>query len=214
MAKKRHKGIMGRSDIPLAQRLQMQRQADIVNNRNHAAKIAMFCNAVALHDVEGIGYKRLVRYSLHFKKVVDEFYEDPVVGMAHAKRRMEQMGRPISGELFTLDQEGRSKRDHEIDTNMLQAAQIAFICGEIAMNDFFGFGQARQARISDRTGELTARYAKEGEGFLLVELAKIGFLVVNGEVRAFLDDDEKPVTPKQAMKEGFSYYAERGAGNG
>jgi hypothetical protein len=209
MAKKRHKGIMGRSDIPLAQRLQMQREADIVNNRNHAAKIAMLCNAVALHDLEGIGYKRLVRFSLHFKEVVDEFYEDPVVGMAHAKRRMEQMGRPISGDLFTLDQEGRSKRDHEIDTNMLQAAQIAFICGAIAMQDEFGFGQERQERVSDRIGELTARYAKEGEGFLLAEMQKIGFLVVGGEVRAFVDDDEKPITPKQAKKQGFSCFGER-----
>lgn len=212
MAKKRHKGIMGRSDIPLAQRLQMQRRAEIVNNRNHAAKIAMFCNAVALHDVEGIGYKRLVRYSQHFKEVVDEFYEDPIVGMAHAKRRMEQMGRPISGELFTLDQEGRSKRDHEIDTNMLQAAQIAFICGEIAMNDFFGLGQQRLKIVSDRTGELTARYAKEGEGFLLDEMKKIGFLVSDGEVIAFVDDDEQPVTPKQAKKDGFSFYAEKSTG--
>ena len=85
-----------RSDIPYALRLKMEHEAKIVANRNHAAKIIMFCNAVALHEVEGVGYKRLVKYAFRFKRVIDEFYEDPIVGMEHAKRRMEYMGMPIS----------------------------------------------------------------------------------------------------------------------
>ena len=101
----RHKaGVMGRSDIPYAQRIAMQQNRDIVNCRNHAAQITMFCMSIAMHEVEGIGYKRLVRFSLHFKDIVDEFYEDPEVGMAHAKRRMEQIGMPISGEFFSVKQ--------------------------------------------------------------------------------------------------------------
>lgn len=70
MAKR--KGILGRSDIPYAQRMKMKKQAMIVHERETAAKAIMFCNAVALHELEGIGYKRLVRYALHFKQLTAE----------------------------------------------------------------------------------------------------------------------------------------------
>lgn len=200
----RHKGFMGRSDIPFAQRLKLQRQAEIVAYREETARVTMFCNAVALHQVEGIGYKRLVKYSLHFKKINDEFYADPVVGMEHAKRRMEYMGMPISGELFTVDPIGRTKRDLELDNNALQASQVAQVCAAIAMNDEFGFAQKRQERVSEKARDLADRYSKEGIGFLLEELEKIGFLIVNGEVRGFLDENENPVTAKKAKMEGFN----------
>ena len=199
----KHKGIMGRSDIPLAQRLQMQRQAEIVNVRNKAAQVVMFCDAVALNEVEGIGYKQLVRYSLHFKEVVDEFYEDPEVGMAHAMRRMEQMGRPISGEYFMVDPTGKSLRELEKANHAMQAAQIAKICAAIAKNDFFGYAQKRQDRVDARSREVAAEYKAKGMGYLLDKMKKIGFLVVDGEVRAFLNDDDQPITPKQAQKEGI-----------
>jgi hypothetical protein len=205
MAKK-HKGLMGRSDIPFAQRMRMQRDAEIVDNRNHAAQIAMFCNAAALNEVEGIGYKRLVSYSLRHKKYIDEFYEDPIAGMEHAKRRMEYMGMPISGNLFTIpDTNGMSKKEAEIGNHRLQASQIALICGAMAMNDEFGFAAIRQQRVTEKGKEYSARYAREGEGFLLEKMAKIGFRVENGQVRAYLDDDGKPVTPKQAKKLGGNY---------
>ena len=196
--KKRGGALMGRSDIPYAQRLAMQHHDNIVVNRDHAAKIAMYCMSVAMHDLEGIGYTRLVRFSLHFKEIVDEFYEDPELGMAHAKHRMEQMGMPISGEFYSVKQPGLSKRTQNIHDHALQAAQIALICGAIAMNDEFGFGQERQTRISERSYELSDRYNKEGEGFLLEEMAKIGFPIVNGNVMAYVDGDMKAVHPRQA----------------
>ena len=200
----RHKaGVMGRSDIPYAQRIAMQQNRDIVNCRNHAAQITMFCMSIAMYEVEGIGYKRLVRFSLHFKDIVDEFYEDPEVGMAHAKRRMEQIGMPISGEFFSVKQEGATVREQQVHDHALQAAQIAQFCGAIAMNDEFGFGQERQQKISEKANELSARYAKEGKGFLLEKMAEIGFLIVDGEARAFIGDDGKAVTPTQARKEGY-----------
>ena len=187
--KKRGGAIIGRSDIPYAQRLAMKHHRDIVVNRDHAAKIVMYCTSVAMHELEGIGYKRLVRYSQHFKRVVDEFYEDPEVGMAHAVRYMEQIGMPISGEFYTIEMEGRSKREQDIDSHRLQASQIALICGAITMNAEFGFGQ-------ERVTELTDRYLKEGEQFLLDEMKKIGFPVVNGNVMACTDEDGNAVNPK------------------
>ena len=203
MAKqKKHKkskahGIMGRSDIPFAQRMAMQHKNDIVVNRNHAAKIIMFCDSAAMYDVEGISYKRLIRFAHHFKEVIDEFYEDPDVGMAHAKHRLEQMGMPISGDWYSIQIDGLSQKEHEIQNHRLQAAQIAMICSAISKNDVFGFGKERQDRISIKAKEYTSRYNREGEQFLLDKMAEIGFLVIDGEVIAYADDDGNAITPKK-----------------
>ena len=194
---KRGGAIMDRSDIPFAQRMAMKHQHDIVVNRNHAAKIVMFCDSIAMYEVEGIGYKRLIRFAQYFKRVIDEFYEDPELGMAHAKRRMEQMGMPISGEYYSFQIEGLSKKSQEIQDHRLQAVQIALICSAIAKNDVFGFGQERQFRISERADELSGRYNKEGEKFLLEKMEKIGFQIIDGEVIAYADDDGNAITPKK-----------------
>ncbi len=207
MAKKKqskNKGVMGRSDIPYAQRLKMQQNHSIASGRNHSAQIVMFCTSVALHEIEGIGYKRLTNYSLYYKTVIDEFYEDIDVGMAHAKRRMEQMGMPISGEFYKVEVKGLTKREQQIHDHSLHASQVAQICNAIAMNDFFGFGRDRQFRISERVSELTNRYAKEGENFLLEEMGKIGFSIVDGKVTAYADEDGRAVMPSKARKEGWA----------
>lgn len=196
-SKGKGRGIMNRSDIPYAQRMALKHQSDIKVNRDHAAKIAMYCNSIAMYEEEGIGYKRLIRFAQHFKEVLDEFYEDPEVGMAHAKRRLEQMGMEISGEFYSIRIDGLSKRQQEIHDHSLQAVQIALICTAIAMNDVFGFGQERQFRISQRADELTEEYNKKGEKFLLEKMEKIGFLILDGEVLAFSDDDGNAITPKQ-----------------
>lgn len=196
-------GILGASHIPYAQRIAIQQQSDIAVNRHHSAKIAMFCLSLAMHELEGVGYKRLVQFSLRYKEIEDEIYEDLEVGMAHAKRRMEQIGMPISGELYSVVVPGLTKREQQVHDHALQAAQVSLICGAIAMHDVFGYGKERQERISKRSQELSDRYSREGEAWLLAEMEKIGFLIVDGEVRAFLADDDKPITPARARKEGF-----------
>lgn len=201
--KRQRAGIMGASHIPYAQRIAMQHQNAIAVNRHHSAKIAMFCLSLAMHELEGVGYKRLVQFSLRYKEIEDDFYEDPEVGMAHAVRRMEQIGMPISGELYAVLVPGLSKKQQQVHDHALQAAQVSLICGAIAMNDVFGYGHERQERISKRANELSERYSREGDAWLLAEMEKIGFLIVNGEVRAFLDDDNKAITPARAKKEGY-----------
>lgn len=204
--KKKHKknSIMDRSDIPYAQRIAVQQNSRIAANRHQSAKVAMFCLSVAIHQVKGVGYKKLVEFSLRYKEVEDEIYEDLEVGMAHAKRRMEQIGMPISGELYSVVVPGLTKREQQVHDHALQAAQISLISGAISMNDVFGYGKVVQDRISQRSKELTERYKKEGMGWLLEEMEEIGFLVVDGEVRAFLDDDGKAITPARARKEGIA----------
>ena len=196
-------GIMGASHIPYAQRIRMQQTDRIAVNRHKSAKVAMFCNCVAMHEIKGVGYKKLVEFSLRYKEIEDEIYEDLEVGMAHAKQRMEQMGMPISGEFYNIPVPGLSKQDQQVHNHALQAAQISLIAGAIAMNDLFGYGKIVQERISRRSMEISEEYNKKGLDWLLEEMEKIGFLVVGGEVRAFLDDDGKAVTPARARKEGF-----------
>lgn len=193
-------GIMGRSDIPFAQRIKLQQKSDVAVNREHAAKITLFCLSVAMHEIKGVGYKRLVRYSHRYMEYEREFYQDIDLGMAHAKRRMEQMGMPISGEFFTEKVEGLTKRKQEIHDNSLQAIQVALTVGAITMNDEFGFGQEVQFRISERVTELTERYKNEGEKFLLEEMEKIGFKVEGNNVLAFMDEEGNAVTPRQWAK--------------
>ena len=140
MKKKQHKGrnkggIMGVSQIPYAQRLKMEQAEMIAANRHHSAKVAMFCLSLAIHRVKGVGYKGLVKFSLRYKEIEDDIYEDLEVGMAHAKQRMEQMGFPISGELYTVQMPGMTAREQQVHDHALQSAQISLIAGAIAMND-------------------------------------------------------------------------------
>lgn len=193
--------LMERSDIPYAQRMALKHQNDIKVSRDHAAKIAMYCNSIAMYEVKGIGYKRLIRFAQHFKEILDEFYADPELGMAHAKRRLEQMGMEISGEFYSVKIDGLSKKDQNIHDHSMQAVQIALICTAIAMNDVFGFGKESQHQIAQRAEELSDKYNKKGEKFLLEKMEKIGFAIVDDEVIAFADDDGNAITPKQWRKQ-------------
>lgn len=188
--KRRRGGVMGMSQIPYAQRLQIQRKQRIVGSREQAARVSMYCFSVALHDLEGIGYERLIRFNEAFQALDDQFHGQEIeVSMEHARRRLADMGIEISGEVMTAPpEEGRSARDMEVQNHVVQAVQAAIICGCIAANDVFGFAKVRLERIRQRTEELTARYAKEGEGFLLDEMAKIGFRIVDGHAVGFVKD--------------------------
>ena len=200
MAKRNKRGLMGCSNIPYAQRLKLQQQQDIVDCRNHAARIAMYCTTIALHDVAGIGYTRIYRFSQHFRQLLNEFYEDPDVGMSHATKRMAELGMEIEGEYFQIDrQPDETARDAELRQNAGQAIQAALIVGAIAANDVFGFGPERQKRLATRIGELSKRYNQEGPGkgqkFLLEEMEKIGFPIVDGKAMVYTDQDGAAVTP-------------------
>jgi hypothetical protein len=205
--KKKNKGIMGASHIPYAQRLKMQQADRIAVNRNHAAKIAMFCKCVAIHRVKGAGYKSLVQFSLRYKEVEDEIYgengDELEYGLDKARRRLAQLGIGISGELYSVKMPGFSKREQQVHDHAMQSAQIAMIASAISMNDVWGWGATVQERIELETTKVTEEYNKHGFDWLLGEMEKLGFLVVDGEVRAFLDDDNKAVTPKRAKREGY-----------
>ena len=192
-------GIMGRSDIPYAQRIRMQQRHDIGWSREQGARMVMYCWAVAMHMVEGKGYKSLVRFAARFREIDREFYRDGDIeySMDQARRRLADMGIEISGEiLLAPDDPGRTKRQMEIKHNIVQATQAAVICACIAANDVFGWAKVRLERVREKAEELTARYAREGEGFLLEYLEKLGFVIVDGHAVGFVDENDNPVRQK------------------
>ena len=62
MAKKT-KPKFQRSDIPLKDRLLMNKFSTVAEHRDHAALTAMKIATVALNDTEGMGYMRLARFA-------------------------------------------------------------------------------------------------------------------------------------------------------
>lgn len=92
MAKKSPKPSRVRSDIPYAQRLQLQKYKQISDHRDEAARIALQVACVALNDTEGLGYTRLSRFARRLQELIREYYEDAEVGSAHLKTRLEQLG--------------------------------------------------------------------------------------------------------------------------
>lgn len=52
-----------RSDIPLKDRLLMNKFATIAEHRDHAARVAMMIATVALNDTLGLGYERIARFA-------------------------------------------------------------------------------------------------------------------------------------------------------
>lgn len=196
----KNRGRMVRSDIPYAQRLRIQQMADIKEIREKSATITMFCHCIALHEMEGIGYKRLVRYSLHFKGLIDEYYEDMDVGMYRARHRMESHGIPVPEEVPRVLKPGLSPRDQQLYDHAVHSSYVAHLVGLITDNEVFGFGKDKLERLSVRGAELMDRYNKEGEGFLFEEMQKLGFPVIDGHVVACVDDNNEPVTYKKWLE--------------
>ena len=199
VAKKR-KGTMRRSDIPYAQRLRMDQVAHIAAARDTAAKITMFCHCIALHELYGIGYKRLVRYSLEFKKLIDEYYTDMDVGLYRARHRLESHGIPIPDEIPRVPGKGLSPREQQQYDHAIEASYVAHLVGLIADNEVFGFGGDKLEKLSVRGADLMDRYNKEGEGFLFEEMEKLGFPIINGRVTACVDENQEPISYKKYLE--------------
>ena len=176
-------------------------QKDKINARREtAARLVLYSYSIAMHELEGIGYKRLIRFSQAYKKLEDEFYEDPDVGMEHVKERMASHGMEISGEWYRAPDMGYTVRQKEVADNIMQASQVACIVAAVAMNDEFGFGAERQMRIRDRVEELSKEYSEKGIKPLLEKMGKIGFHIDGDRVIHFKDEDGNIVTAKRALE--------------
>ena len=201
-AKKKHRpagGIMGRSDIPFAQRIQMQQRSHIAWSREQGARIFMYAFSAAAHQIHGKGYVSLVRFANRFREIDKEVYGsgDIEYSMEDARRRLAQMGITISGNIAVAQNtEGCTRRKMEVKHNIAQATQAAGICATIAANDVWGWADKRLQPVLDLAQEHMHRYAREGTQFLLDYLEKLGFVIVDGHAVGFVDENDQPVRQK------------------
>jgi hypothetical protein len=126
----------------------------------------------------------------------------PADGTEQEEQEVKKKSKGIMGASH-IPMPGMSKRDQEVYNHSVQSAQIAMIASAISMNDVWGWGATVQERIELETTKVTEEYNKHGFDWLLGEMEKIGFLVVDGEVRGFLGENNQAVTPKRARKEGY-----------
>ena len=97
-----------RLDIPLKDRLLMNKFQTIADHRDHAALTAMKIATVALNNTEKMGYLRLARFAKEQQRLTEEYYTDPEYQEEKLNQRLEQMGfRVINGRLIgAVDEEG------------------------------------------------------------------------------------------------------------
>ena len=111
MASKHGKpGRFGRTDIPLKDRLLMNRFNTIAEHRDHAALTAMKIATVALNDTEKMGYLRLARFAKKQQELTELYYTDPEYQEAKLNERLEQLGfKIVNGRMFGAnDQDGNT----------------------------------------------------------------------------------------------------------
>lgn len=99
-----------RSDIPLKDRLLMNKFATVAQHRDHAALIAMKIATVALNDTEGMGYLRLARFAKRQQALTEEYYTDPDYQEEKLNQRLVQLGfKVVNGRLFgAVDEDGNT----------------------------------------------------------------------------------------------------------
>lgn len=115
-------GKFGRTDIPYAQRLLMDKFNTIAEHRDHAALLAMKIATVALNDTEGMGYLRLARFAKRQQQLTEEFYSDPEYMEVKLDQRLEQLGfKIVNGRMFgAIDQDGNTVPTKDLDLNALR----------------------------------------------------------------------------------------------
>ena len=104
MAKRR----FGRSDIPYADRLLIERYQTIAEHRNEAARVALQLACVALNDTEGLGLARLTRFAKELHRLIEEYYSDIEVGHAHLMQRLKQLGFVVKDDRMFVLENGES----------------------------------------------------------------------------------------------------------
>ena len=111
------KPVFRRSDIPMKDRLLMNKFATIAEHRDHAALTAMKIATLALNRTEGMGYFRLARFAKEQQKMTEEYYSDPEYYEVKLNQGLEQLGFVIrNGRIFgAVDDEGHTVSTKELE---------------------------------------------------------------------------------------------------
>lgn len=90
--KKQSRKPAERSDIPYAERLRVNKLANIAAHRDDAHLIELKLSLVSLNESEGLGYVRLSRYAAKQQKNRDEYYKDPEYNSVKLDQAVRQLG--------------------------------------------------------------------------------------------------------------------------
>ena len=104
------KPVFRRSDIPMKDRLLMNKFATVAEHRDHAALTAMKIATLALNRTEGMGYIRLARFAKEQQKMTEEYYSDPEYYEVKLNQGLEQLGfKVVNGRLYgAVDEDGNT----------------------------------------------------------------------------------------------------------
>ena len=102
--------LFKRSDIPMKDRLLINKFATIAEHRDHAALTAMKIATLALNRTEGMGYMRLCRFAREQQKMTQEYYSDPEYYEVKLNQGLEQLGfKIVNGKLIgAVDEDGNT----------------------------------------------------------------------------------------------------------
>lgn len=111
------KPVFRRSDIPMKDRLLMNKFATVAEHRDHAALTAMKIATVALNNTEGMGYFRLARFAREQQKLTEEYYTDPEYQEEKLNQRLTQLGfKVVNGRLYgAVDENGNAVSTKELE---------------------------------------------------------------------------------------------------
>ena len=111
------KPVFRRSDIPMKDRLLMNKFATVAEHRDHAALTEMKIATVALNNTEGMGYFRLARLAREQQKLTEEYYTDPEYQEEKLNQRLTQLGfKVVNGRLYgAVDENGNTVSTKELE---------------------------------------------------------------------------------------------------
>lgn len=107
--KKKKTSHMNRSDIPYAERLRMNKLANIAGHRDDAHLVELKLALVSLNETEGLGCVRLSRFAKRQNENRERYYRDPDYESEKLDQAVRQLGFIVEdGRLVCiLDEDGK-----------------------------------------------------------------------------------------------------------
>lgn len=139
---------MARRDIPLAQRLQIQKYARITAEREDACIRIMKCACCVLHKRFGLAFQRLTRFAITLRKKVHTFYDTDTIEVQeeHLIRSMQALGFDVAlatAEDRPTTEPHKKATSEEISWERKDAETVIIFLSFLALNECQGYGHDR-----------------------------------------------------------------------
>lgn len=116
-----HRAKFANSDIPLKDRLLVNKFATVAEHRDHAARTAMKIATVSLNDTEKMGFLTLTRFAKRQQDLTEVYYTDPDYQEVKLDERLVGMGfTVVNGRLYA----GRDEVGNPVKQSKFQPAEM------------------------------------------------------------------------------------------